>query len=172
MNFKKIRPKNETDDLLLSITKNCEKLTEQTHRKAEEVLEFKMIKRRETFHFKPPIQFKGDWMIGLISLEVYISIFKINQGNKFEFYTDTFDEVSFTQLKDELEEILDISKTTDEHLQDEKTGPRIIKAYKKLETEKRQTDGYYMSLLGHARSLFRDFESYLRIVVGLDEDDF
>ena len=28
-----------------------------------------------------------------------------------------------------------------------------------------------MLLLGYARSLFRDFENYLRIVVGLDEDD-
>ena len=25
--------------------------------------------------------------------------------------------------------------------------------------------------MGHARSIFRDFESYLRIVVGLDEDN-
>ena len=45
-----IRPKNETENLLLSITKNCETLIEQTHRKAEETLEFKMIKPRETFH--------------------------------------------------------------------------------------------------------------------------
>ena len=28
-----------------------------------------------------------------------------------------------------------------------------------------------MLILGYARSPFRDFESYLRIVVGLDEDD-
>ena len=28
-----------------------------------------------------------------------------------------------------------------------------------------------MSLLGYARALFRDFESYLRIVLGLDQDD-
>ena len=33
MNLNMIRPKNETEDLLLSITKNCEKLVEQTHRK-------------------------------------------------------------------------------------------------------------------------------------------
>ena len=26
-----IRPKNETEDLLLSLTKNCESLIEQTH---------------------------------------------------------------------------------------------------------------------------------------------
>ena len=60
-----IRPKNETETLLLCITKNCEKLIEQTHRKPEETLEFKMNKSRESFHFKPPIQVKGDWMIGL-----------------------------------------------------------------------------------------------------------
>ena len=50
-----IRPKNETENLLLSITKNCETLIEQTHTKSQETLEFKMIKPRETFHFKPSI---------------------------------------------------------------------------------------------------------------------
>ena len=30
-----IRPKNETEDLLLSITKNCETLIRQTYRNAE-----------------------------------------------------------------------------------------------------------------------------------------
>ena len=33
------------------------------------------------------------------------------------------------------------------------------------------TDDCYMLLLGYVRSPFRNFESYLRIVVGLDEDD-
>ena len=33
------------------------------------------------------------------------------------------------------------------------------------------TDGYYMLLMGYATSPFRDFESYLRIMVGLGEDD-
>ena len=72
-----IRPKNETEDLLLSIIKNCETLIDQTHRKAE-TLDFKMTKPRETFHFNPPIQIKGDWMIGLTDLEVYNSIYKRN----------------------------------------------------------------------------------------------
>ena len=53
-----IGTKNETVDLLLSITENCETLIEQTHRKPEETLEFKMNKSRETFHLKPPIQKK------------------------------------------------------------------------------------------------------------------
>ena len=72
-----IKPESETQDLLLSITKNCETLIEQTHIKAEETLEFKMIKPRETFDFNPPIQIKRDWMIGLISLELYNSIFSV-----------------------------------------------------------------------------------------------
>ena len=70
MNSNKIRPKNETEDLLLSITKNCETLVQQTHRKPQELLEFKTVKSRETFDLISPIQLKGDWTIGLISLEV------------------------------------------------------------------------------------------------------
>ena len=45
MNLKMIRPKNETEDLLLSLTKSCETLIEQT-RKAEETLEFRMRTKR------------------------------------------------------------------------------------------------------------------------------
>ena len=44
-----IRPKTETEDLLLSITKNCERLVHQTHRKPQETLELNMIKPREYF---------------------------------------------------------------------------------------------------------------------------
>ena len=51
MKLNMIRPKTETKNLLLSITKNCEKLIDQTHRKAEEILEFKITKPRETVHF-------------------------------------------------------------------------------------------------------------------------
>ena len=144
-----IQPKNEREDLLLSITKNCERFIEQTHRKPEETLEFKMIKPRETFHFNPPIHIKGDWMIGLIDLEVYNSIFNITEENKkFNLSTDTFDEFSFEELKDELEEILDFSKITDDHLEDEKMGPPIIQGYWKLRSEKSDTDGYILLLKG------------------------
>ena len=33
------------------------------------------------------------------------------------------------------------------------------------------SDDYYMLIMGYARSPFRDIEIYLRIVVGLDEND-
>ena len=42
------------------MTKICETLIDQTHRKAQETLEFQMTQQRETFHFKPPIQVKSD----------------------------------------------------------------------------------------------------------------
>ena len=59
-NLNMIRPKNQTEDLLLSITKNCETLIRQTHTKPQETLEFKMTKPRETFHFNTRIQVKED----------------------------------------------------------------------------------------------------------------
>ena len=43
--------------------------------------------------------------------------------------------------------------------------------HKKLEAEKRRTDGYKIFLKGYAQPPFSDFESYLRTVVGSDEDD-
>ena len=167
-----IRPENETEDLLLSITKNCETLIEQTHRKAEETLEFKMIKSRETFHFSQPIQIQGNWMIGLTDLEVYNSIFNITEeNNKFEIYRDTPTKFQFLDLKDELEEILNIPHITTEHLRDDETASRIIDEFHKLSREKKNSDGYTILLLNYSRSQLRNFESYLRIRVGLDEED-
>ena len=167
-----IQPKNETENLLLSITKNCEKLVEQTHRKPKETLEFKMLKSKEIIHFIPPIQTKGDWMMGLIDLEVYNSIFNITkENNKIELYTDTFDEFSFPELKDDVEEILNISNITDDHLEDETLALRIAETYWKFRSDKTSHDGYTILLKGYANSSFRDFESYLRIFVGLEEDN-
>ena len=172
MNLNMITPKNETEDLLLSITKNCETLIKQTNRKPGETLEFKKTKPREIFHFTPPMEIKEDWMLRLVDLEVYNSIFNITEeNNKFELYRDTSDKFGFLELKDELEEILNISHITNEHLDDKILGPRIIDEFIKLAAEKKNTDGYMILLLGYARSLFRDFESYLRIVVGLPEED-
>ena len=111
-------------------------------------------------------------MIGLTDIEVYNSIHNVTkENNKFEIYRDTSNKFGFVELKDELEEILNISHITPEHLQDEIIGPHIIDEYYKLSTEKMNTDGYMILLLGYSRSLFRDFECYLRIVVGLEEED-
>ena len=172
MNLIMIQPKNETKNLLLSITKKYETFVQQNHRKPEETLELKIIKPKEQFHFNPPIHIKGDWLIGFVDLEVYNSIYKITkENNKIELFTDSFDEFSFDELKDELEEIPNFQNTTVADLEDEITGPRIIKAYWKLRSDKSSHDGYIILLMGFARSPFRDSESYLRIVIGLEEDN-
>ena len=170
-----IQPKNETEDLLLSITKNCETLIEQTHTKPQETLEFKMVKPRETFHFKPPIQIKGDWMIGLTNLEVYDSIFNITEeNNKFELYIfpdDKIGGVTYEKVRDEIEKDLDIEDITAEDLQDEIIGPIIIEEYKEQVT-KRMKDEQYMNIIAiYTSSVNQDFKSFLRTQIDLIEDD-
>ena len=64
----------------------------------------------------------------MTSLEVYNSIFLITEENKFELKTDNFDEFSFTELKNELGEIVSIPDITPSHLQHGRIGPRTIKA--------------------------------------------
>ena len=112
-----------------------------------------MVKPRETFHFNPPTQVKEDWMLGLIDLEVYNFIFDITKEKiKFELYTDTFDEFSFEELKDEVGEILNIPEITDDHLKDDILAPRIAETYWKLRSDKTSHDGYIILLMGYARS--------------------
>ena len=175
MNLNMVKPKNETEDLLLSITKNCETLIEQTHRKPEETLEFKMTKSRETFHFNPPIQVKEDWVLGLVDLEVYNSIFNITEkNNKLEIYK--FPEgkaggITYTKVRDEIEKDLDIEDITAEDLQDDIIGPIIIEEYRE-EVTKRMKDGGYMNIIArYTNSVFQDFESFLRTRIDLVEGD-
>ena len=175
MKLNMIRPNNQTEDLLLSIIKNCETLIEQTHRKPEETSEFKMIKPREIFQFSPSIQIKGDWMIGLTDLEVYNSIFNITEEiNKLQLYKIPEEEsggITYEKVRDEIERDLDISDITAADLQDDILAPIIIDGYKEQVT-KRMKDEQYMKILAmYIDSVFQDFESYLRTEVDLVEDD-
>ena len=95
----------------------------------------------------------------------------IEENDKFELYTDNFDEFSFEELKVELEEILNIPVITAYHLQHETMGPRIVEAYRKLTSEISSNDRYIKIIMGFAISPFRVFESYLRIEVCLGEND-
>ena len=174
MNLKMIRPKNETEDLLLSITKNCETLIEQTNTKPQETLEFKMIQPRETFHFTPALQIKGDWMIGLLDLEVYNSIFNITEENKFEIYRFPDEKsggISYIKVRDDIKKDLGISEITASDLEDDIIGPIIIDEYREQVTKRMKDDKYMEILAGYTRSVFQDFESYLRRKVDLVEDD-
>ena len=138
MNLNMIRPKNETEELLISITKKFETQIEQTHTKPQETLEFKLNKSKETFHFKPPIPIEGSWMIGLTDREVYNSIINITEENKkFELYKlpdEKAGGITYEKVRDEIERDLDISDITHTDLQDDILGPNNIekKAENKL----------------------------------------
>ena len=175
MNLNIIRPKNETEDLLLSTTKNCQTLVDQTYKRPEEALEFKLTKSKETFHFNPPIQVKEDWMLGLVDLEVYNSIFNITEeNNKFKLYKfpdEKIGGITYEKVRNEIERDLDIEDITAEDLQDDIIGPNIIEEYKKQVT-RRMNDEQYLNILAiYSSSVFQDFESFLRSQIDLIEDD-
>ena len=175
MNLNMIRPKNETEDLLLSITKNCERLIKQTDRKAEETLEFKMIKSRETFLFKPPIQIQGDWMIGLTDLEVYNSIFNITEeNNKFQIYKFPDEKagvITYEKVRDEIEKDLNTEDITAADLQDDIIALIIFEEYKRQVTKRMKDEQYMIILEIYTRSVFQDFESFLRSQIDSVEND-
>ena len=175
MNLNMIRHKNITEDLLFSITKNCETVIEQTHRKPEETLEFKETKPRQMFHSKLPIQIKGDWMIGLTDLEVYNSIFTITEeNNKSKLYKlpdEKTGGVSYTKVRDEIEKDLGFSDITAADIQEDIKAPIIIEEYRRQVTKRLKFDKYMFILSGYTSSNFHDFESFLRKGVGLVEHD-
>ena len=175
MTLNMIRVKHETEGLLLSITKNCETLIDQTHRKAEETLEFKMIKPIETIHFEPTIQSKGDWMLGLTGLEVYNCSFSITEeNNKFKlhkFPDEKSGGISYIKVRDEVEKELDISDITASDLEDDIIGPIIFEEYGNQITKRRKDNENMDIPRFYVSSVFQVFESYLRTEVELVGDD-
>ena len=107
------------------------------------------------------------------SQEVYNSIFIVaGENNKFELYTQPLDdEFSYIHLRDDIAEILDLSDISPKDLQHGINWPDLIKTYRKLSLEKSQTDGYHMLFIRYSRSPIRDFEIYLRILTGENQDD-
>ena len=100
MNLHMYGPKNEVEDVFHSITKNCETLIEQTHMKPQEMFQVRHTQPKETFSIKVSnsVGLDSKWIIGLSSLEVYSAIFiSTEEKNKFELYTNLFDEFSFTK---------------------------------------------------------------------------
>ena len=114
-------------------------------------------------------------MIGLTDLEVYNSIFNITEeNNKFELYKFPDEKaggVTYEKVRDEIEKDLDTEDITAEDLQDEIIAPIIIEEYKE-QVSKRMKDEQYMNILAiYTRSVFQDFESFLRTQIDLIEED-
>ena len=74
MDLNRYTTKIKAQDLLLLITESTDILVEQTRTKPQETLEFKLNRSYEYFPFESLLELEDEWMIGLISIEVYNSI--------------------------------------------------------------------------------------------------
>ena len=75
--------------------------------------------------------------------------------------------VSYRKVRDEIERDLDISDITVADLQDEIKALNIIEEYREQVTKRMKDIGYKNIVAGFIRSIFQDFESYLRTEVDL-----
>ena len=66
---------------------------------------------------------------------------------------------------------MDISDITATDLQDDIIGPISIDEYREQVTKRMEDGGYIITLSGYSRSVFQDFESYLRPEIDLVQDD-
>ena len=66
---------------------------------------------------------------------------------------------------------MDISDITAGDLQDDIIGPNIIKENREQVTKRMKDDKYMHILALYTRSVFQDFESFLRTQIDLVEDD-
>ena len=114
-------------------------------------------------------------MLGLTSLEVYNSIFKITEeDNKFKLYKFPDEKtggVSYEKVRGEIETNLDISDITATDIQDEVIAPIIFKEFREQVTKRMKDDQYVLILSIYVSSIFQDFESFLRTEIDLVEDD-
>ena len=72
---------DKKEPLLLSIAKSNQEIVENTHCKPQENLEFKMNKQKESFSFDVPLLLPEKWTMGVTSLEVYNTVYNINERN-------------------------------------------------------------------------------------------
>ena len=149
MNLDLFRTRNESEDPIFSTNKNSETFNKQVHRKPQETLECKLTQPREVFSFKQSINLGVDskWMIGLLKL-VDIIRFLLQQQKTINL--NFLQMLSLTDLRDEVADILTLSRITNKNLQDESMGCLLIKTYKRQASKSRQTDGYYIIFLAQA----------------------
>ena len=81
MDLSNFVPYDKKESLLLSIAKSNLDIVENTLTKPQETLEFKMNKQKESFSFDIPLELPEQWIMGVTSLEVYNTVYKITEKN-------------------------------------------------------------------------------------------
>ena len=120
------------DELLLSIKKHTDTLTEQTKTKLQETFQFKVSKQMQTFSFNPPINLveEGKWLLAVTSLDCTNSVFNITvENNSFSISTPArWNSEDSEELINKLNKLLELKSENDIDLHVkgvEKRGTRI-----------------------------------------------
>ena len=118
----------------MSIAKSNLDIVENTLSKPQETLEFKMNEQKESFSFDVPLELNEQWMMGVTSLDVYNTVYKITEKNnklKILFRKDQIDSLGLdTELVKKVEYLY---KTSDNKgiSNIEKINKLIVDKYKK-----------------------------------------
>ena len=71
---------NRSEQLFYLIEKNTNAIIEQTKTKQQESLDFKLSRSSQTLSFITPLTLEKDiWMMGITSLEIFETVFKMSQ---------------------------------------------------------------------------------------------
>ena len=112
-------------------------------------------------------------MIGLTSLEVYLSAFIVPEENStsIDCLARIAGEILYERISNELEKELRFSDITHNDLQDKITEPIKIGQYGRKVPKKKFDDAYGNLQACSINSIFQEFKSYLGTEVGLVEGD-
>ena len=118
------------NELLLLIKKQTDTLIEQTKTRAQETLEFKMNKQRQTFSFNPPINLveENKWLLAVNSFECTNSVFNItDDNNSFSIIILGHWESEFAEkIIDEVNRLIEL-RSLDLHVNEVRKRGNIIK---------------------------------------------
>ena len=118
------------NELLLLIKKHTDTLIEQTRTRAQETLEFKMNKQRQTFSFNPLINLveEDKWLLAVSSFECTNSVFNItDDNNSFSIILPGHYETELAEkIIDELNTLFEL-RTLELHVTEVRKRGNIIK---------------------------------------------
>ena len=118
------------NELLLLIKKHTDTLIEQTKTRAQETLQFKLKKQRQTFSFNPPINSveEDKWLLAVSSFECTNSVFNItDDNNSFSIIIPGHYETEFAEkFIDEINRLLEL-RTLELHVNEVRKRSNITK---------------------------------------------
>ena len=84
------------------MVKKLDEIEKNTHTKPQETLEFKMTKPKQTFHFDQDLIIPEKWLMGLVNLQVYNTVYNItDRNNKLSHYIPgyKYESVNISKLR-------------------------------------------------------------------------